>query len=461
MTVAGEDIDTVRMPWITGKNLKQYIEDNLKDSSKLLNLADRFLSMVVDLRKHKISHGDLQDNNILVRDDGSIILIDYDSLCVPDIEGKKEFVSGTAGYQHPSRISGKDNRLTPAADYFSEVIIYLSLLAFAQKPALFAEQDVKNRDRELLFKTDDLTANTKSVPLLWLHLLGLNDYNITKLISVLDKYRSTAQYALLDDWLDNPLQVNIKHMFFPAKNIITPPKNTNFTDKFGIEMIAVEGGTFWMGAQNTYPNAPNYDADAYDGESSVHKVTLSDYYIGKYPVTQAQWKAVMGNNPSYFKGDNLPVEEVSWNDVQEFIHKLNQQTGKKYRLPTEAEWEFAARGGTKSNRYKYSGSKTAGNVAWYDDNSGGENHPVGTKSPNELGIYDMSGNVWEWCSDWYDDYSNASQTNPRGASTGSYRVLRGGGLADVAWGVRVSGRFSGEPGVRSSSIGFRLALSSN
>jgi formylglycine-generating enzyme required for sulfatase activity len=248
----------------------------------------------------------------------------------------------------------------------------------------------------------------------------------------------------------------------------------------GIEMIVVKGGTFWMGAQNTDPNAPNYDADAFfDWESPVHKVTLSDYFIGKYPVTQAQWKAVMGDNQSWFEGagDNLPVENVSWNDVQEFIRKLNQQTGKNYRLPTEAEWEFAARGGNQSRGYKDSGRNTADNVAWYYENAGdyrkndsnwtseealkNRTHPVGTKQANELGIYDMSGNVWEWCSDWYGDYSNASQTNPRGASTGFFRVLRGGSWRGSARGVRVSSRRIFIPGFRDDPGGFRLALSSN
>ncbi|MDR1763165.1 MAG: formylglycine-generating enzyme family protein [Dysgonamonadaceae bacterium] len=234
----------------------------------------------------------------------------------------------------------------------------------------------------------------------------------------------------------------------------------------GIEMIAVEGGTFLMGAQKTDPNAPNYDADAQDNkwnsESPVHKVTLSDYFIGKYPVTQAQWKAVMGNNPSFFVGDNLPVEQVSWNDVQDFIRKLNQKTGKNYRLPTEAEWEFAARGGNQSRDYKYSGSNTDDNVAWCNANSDRKTHPVGTKQANELGIYDMSGNVWEWCSDWYGDYSSDSQTNPRGASTGSNRVLRGGSWYNIAWYyVRVSYRIYFRPDIRLNDLGFRLALSSN
>jgi formylglycine-generating enzyme required for sulfatase activity len=175
-----------------------------------------------------------------------------------------------------------------------------------------------------------------------------------------------------------------------------------------IEMVFVKGGTFTMGC-----TAEQGD-DCFDNEEPAHKVTLSDFYIGKYEVTQAQWKAVTGNNPSKFNGcDNCPVEGVSWNDIQEFIKKLNAKTGLNYRLPTEAEWEYAARGGAQSRGYKYSGSNSVDEVAWYYGNSGNETHPAGTKKANELGIYDMSGNVYEWCNDWYGAYNSEAQTNPK------------------------------------------------
>ncbi|MBQ8608093.1 MAG: SUMF1/EgtB/PvdO family nonheme iron enzyme, partial [Bacteroidaceae bacterium] len=170
-------------------------------------------------------------------------------------------------------------------------------------------------------------------------------------------------------------------------------------------MVRVEGGTFRMGATSEQVNP-------YNDEKPVHSVTLSSYSIGQTEVTQALWKAVMGSNPSRFRGDNLPVERVSWNDCRTFIRKLNALTGRTFRLPTEAEWEFAARGGNQSQGYQYSGSNNLGSVAWYDSNSGDKTHPVATKSANELGLYDMSGNVWEWCQDWYGSYSSSSQTNP-------------------------------------------------
>jgi formylglycine-generating enzyme required for sulfatase activity len=222
-----------------------------------------------------------------------------------------------------------------------------------------------------------------------------------------------------------------------------------------IEMISVDGGTFMMGCSS------DQGSDCDGDEKPLHSVTLSSFQIGKYEVTQAQWQAVMGSNPSYFKGVNLPVESVSWDDVQEFIRKLNAQTGKGYRLPTEAEWEFAARGGNKSKGYIYSGSHTPGSVAWYYGNAGDTTHVVGTKLPNELGIYDMSGNVWEWCSDWYnwyDTYPSLSQQNPTGPREGSYRVIRGGSWNGSAADCRVADRGSNTPSIRYSILGFRLVL---
>lgn len=218
------------------------------------------------------------------------------------------------------------------------------------------------------------------------------------------------------------------------------------------EMVHVEGGTFSMGATSEQGN------EAYSHEMPVHSVTLNSYYIGKTEVTQALWQAVMGSNPSNFKGADLPVECVSWNDCQEFIQKLNRLTGRNFRLPTEAEWEFACRGGNNSRGYKYSGSNDIDNVAWYWDNSGGKTHPVGTKAPNELGIYDMSGNVWEWCSDWYADYTSYSQTDPTGPQSGSCRVDRGGGWFDYARYCRSSIRLSDDPTSRNYNLGLRLAL---
>nr|MBI1229648.1 SUMF1/EgtB/PvdO family nonheme iron enzyme [Cytophagales bacterium] len=232
----------------------------------------------------------------------------------------------------------------------------------------------------------------------------------------------------------------------------TSAENEQIIREIAPNMVAIEGGTFWMGF--TWEQEDEYKYN----EKPVHEVALSGFYIGKYEVTQAQWRAVMGNNPSYFGNcDNCPVESVSWSDVKKFLRKLNELTGKNYRLPTEAEWEYAARGGNKSKGYKYSGSNALGTVGWYLDNSGEKTHPVGQKAPNELGIYDMTGNVFEWCQDWYGDYRSRTQTNPSGPSSGSFHIYRGGSSGSTAKDMRISGRLgrlSGGPGY----MGFRLAL---
>ena len=212
-------------------------------------------------------------------------------------------------------------------------------------------------------------------------------------------------------------------------------------------MVYVSGGTFIMGGDESSDQTP------------THSVTLSSYYICKYEVTQALWRAVMGSNPSKFKGDNLPVEQVSWNDCQTFINRLNNYTGRNFRLPTEAEWEFAARGGNYSRHYKYSGSNYISDVAWYTDNSGNRTHPVGTKQANELGLYDMSGNVWEWCSDRYGSYSSYSQSNPTGATSGFGRVERGGNWCGLARYCCSSHRSYYAPGNSFDALGLRLVLS--
>ena len=234
------------------------------------------------------------------------------------------------------------------------------------------------------------------------------------------------------------------------------------------KMVAVEGDTFTMGA------SAEQGSDPRDNEKPAHEVTLSDYYIGETEVTQELWWAVMGSNPSCFTSvngytDNLqrPVECVSWDDCQTFITKLNQLTGKNFRLPTEAEWEYAARGGNLSQGYKYAGSNYINEVAWYWDNipsqtiktPGYGTQPVGTKKPNELGLYDMSGNVEEWCQDGYGSYSSNAQTNPTGpVSSGGYRVYRGGSWHTNSSKCRVSYRTSSPERIKYLTVGLRLAL---
>lgn len=239
-------------------------------------------------------------------------------------------------------------------------------------------------------------------------------------------------------WIKN----KVAEKLYLSKNYTQTVNEVNF------EMIGVDGGTFEM------------------GKYSVHEVSLSNFSIGKYEVTQGLWVAVMGNNPSEFKkGDNYPIENVNWNDCLEFIKKLNTLTGKKYRLPTEAEWEFAARGGTKSKGYEYSGSNDINAVAWNSVNSEASTHQVGAKKNNELGLYDMTGNVWEWCADFYDENfyksAEAKRKNPINKTRTEYCVIRGGSLYHYDYSSHVADRYYNLASIKDNSKGFRIAISSD
>jgi formylglycine-generating enzyme required for sulfatase activity len=232
-----------------------------------------------------------------------------------------------------------------------------------------------------------------------------------------------------------------------------------YTNSIGMEFVLIPAGEFMMGAGATDEYPP-------DHEKPQHKVTISkDFYLGKYEVTQEQWEAVMGNNPSEVKGSTNPVENVSWDDVQVFINSLNRKEGhKRYRLSTEAEWEYAARAGSTSIYSFGDDEKQLGDYAWYRGNSSktySESYPVGQKQPNDWGLFDMHGNVWEWVQDRYgtDYYSQSPSIDPTGPTSGPYRVIRGGSWSYNARDARSANRRSASPGYRNFSLGFRLALS--
>lgn len=238
-----------------------------------------------------------------------------------------------------------------------------------------------------------------------------------------------------------------------TSNIAYTQQKTSFEQN----LVLVEGGSFLMGQSD--PNVAC--AGCTKDEQPKHKVTLGTFYISKYEITELEWEAIMGDKPSYDEGcDNCPVDGVSWNDVQLFIKKLNEKTGLKFRLPTEAEWEFAARGGNKSKGFVFSGSNNYQDVAWCSLKSDKRKRPVGQKQANELGIFDMSGNVWEWCSDFYDSkyYAECPAVNPTGPDSGKDRVLRGGSWYNQSNDSRVTARYRFFPSFRTNANGFRLVL---
>lgn len=233
------------------------------------------------------------------------------------------------------------------------------------------------------------------------------------------------------------------------KDLLKTYSNSNVS----FTMAPVKGGTFIMGARDI-------DNNAYNEEKPPHQVKLSDYYIGQTLVTQELWQMVMGNNPSNWKGNQHPVEQVSWNDCQRFIKLLNNMFHENFRMPTEAEWEYAARGGQLSRGYNYSGGNNLEDVAWFFENSAAASHDVCMKHSNELGIYDMTGNVSEWCSDWFAAayYMLSPTDNPPGPSTGSFRVIRGGNYSDRATSCRITCRSFLWPTGKLGTVGFRLAM---
>lgn len=253
--------------------------------------------------------------------------------------------------------------------------------------------------------------------------------------------------------------------FTTTKMVVNPYTTITVETSYGsvqFDMAKVDGGTFTMGAQSSSASQSNYDKDAYNDEKPVHSVTVSTFYMGKTEVTQQLWYVVMGSYPNvssaYGLGEDYPVYNVTYSQCEQFINKLNSLTGRTFRMPTEAEWEFAARGGNNSNGYKYSGSGTVGTAAWYSGNSGNKMHPVAQKQANEVNLYDMSGNVWEWCSDWYGNYSMSSQVNPTGATSGPGRVIRGGGYNDAATECRVSVRSNAVANSSFTTLGLRLVM---
>ena len=444
------------MPWVEGESLDIHIAKLAdKDPERLQLVSYDFSVMASWLVNQPFAHGDIKPDNIMVRPDGSLVLVDYDGLYVPSMYGSSSREAGTPSFRHPNRPS---MTFDEEIDDFPLATINLSLYLISLKPSLLKKYGAK--DRLLFSETDyinlsesklqseigELFSDPQLQRLYALFLIALSEGSLQKCDNTLMLLRPPHKDFKINmlrgarNYTDNQQTNSPQDLVFNVNGV-------KFTMKY------VEGGTFMMGVSDD-------DDEADEDEKPVHRVRLDSYYIGETQVTQELWKAVMGDNPSHFKGDRLPVEKVSWDDCQEFIKKLNNLTGRTFALPTEAQWEFAARGGNKNKRYKYSGSDNLDEFAWYDGNSNDRTHTVATKNANELGLYDMSGNVWEWCNDWHisNYYSNSPLENPKGPSSGINRVLRGGCWGSGDGCCRVSVRGYRNPGYRNNYGGFRLAL---
>ena len=582
--VNGHRFPLLRMEWAKGQSLGEFIGGYLSDGALLRRAANDFLAMVRVLHEQGVAHGDLQSDNMLVSraTDGAVSfkLIDYDTLMVPALTGWAITGTGLPCYQHPRR--GESGLATVRDDYFSELVIYLSLLAVAENPNLWRQHPAPpvRRDKELLFVPEDFTAPYPTPVFHSLHRhgglvrsLAVALWNFTRFRSIADLFpleavleQASAAHAmpatqkqsafervlagqmagpggapsdLFDDtaftrpvpvaaprvaakparpvetfqskverMAPAPAQAPARPAARPqaaAKPRATPAWTPKHWAAVAAAVVALIGGWNWLGSANVKRGpqtvgqstaselAANVAAAAALGTGSVgsrqvfplggghqfavcyvpagtftmggsgfdetpHSVTLSSpYWMGETEVTQGQWQALMGNNPSNFKGDaNLPVEQVSWNDAQEYVKALNSraalQNGWRWTLPSEAQWEYACRGGTTG---EYAGDLDA--MAWYSANSGNKTHAVGTKKANAYGLSDMHGNVWEWCADWYEPYAKGAVTDPTGPNNGSLRVVRGGSWFND--GARCRSAFRGRvtPVSRSYDIGFRVA----
>lgn len=456
------------MDYIEGTSLDEYIRQQnglpIAEAVAILNEIGQALS---HMHNNHMLHLDLKPMNVMRRTDGHVVLIDFGLSKLYDDRGNPEtsttIGAGTPGYAPLEQLNYNENSGSKAFPVTMDVYaltatFYKMLTGLSPQKATDILND--GLDRQSLTERgipDDVISLIES---------GLSPTKRQRPQSVtefLDKVNGLGLTVIPEAIVI--LKPNVQELAYvnPSNTTIIPQKENNnkptdsaeqsfLVNGVSFKMIRVQGGTFTMGATS------EQGSDADDVEELIHQVTLSSFSIGETEVTQELWQAVMGSNRSYFKGPKRPVETVSWEDCQAFIRELNKLTGRNFRLPTEAEWEYAARGGLKSNHTKYAGSSSIGDVAWYDDNSGNQTHDVATKRANELGLYDMSGNVWEWCQDWDGDYSSSSQTNPKGASSGSYRVNRGGSWRSSAWNCRVSFRSFNAPTGRSFSLGLRLAF---
>lgn len=449
------------MEYLEGNDLKGMMKQGRRFRNEEL---EKWWNQLVEALNYThalgIVHRDIKPSNIFIDERSNAKLLDF-GVAKNNEGGSGTMTGSTLGtriYMSPEQVKDP-KRVDYRTDYYSLAVTFVHLLS---GKAPYDSTTSSDFEIQLNIVTKPLDLST--LPEQWRSFLEpYLEKEPSKRLGLhrFDANISTDESTIIDMTVankelkvpDNEETVLEDVAFRQPRKSVTAMNDMKITvkDVAPFVMKHIEGGTYLMGS---------CDRGSASDESPVHSVTIRSFFMSETVVTQALWKAVMCDNPSRFQGDDMPVETVSWIDCQEFIKKLNQLTGKKFRLPTEAEWEFAARGGNNSCGYRFAGSNNIDEVAWYTGTTNDKGtKPVKIKSPNELGLYDMSGNVWEWCQDWYGDYCSVSQNNPEGPSEGLSRVLRGGSWYYRADDCRVSCRDHGVPGFRYDGNGFRLVLS--
>ena len=433
------------MEYARGETLKSIIQKTgLIPDQRAIKIMSQILEGVGYAHQKGIVHRDLKPSNIMLDENDAVKIMDFGIAKVLGDRGmtKTGTKMGTIYYMSPEQIrAAKD--IDQRTDIYSLGIVLYEMLTGKLPFNTNTESDYEVMNEIVLGSIGDPRTIVNNIS-------EQTALVVQKMCEKKKDNRYVTCYQCGEDFTNREVKIDQPRIYAKAPKIEAPkqkiesPKPKVFIEP---EMVLIEGGSFQRESSN-----------ALGLFKKTHTVTLNSFYIGKYPITQKEWEAIMGKNPSHFKGDNLPVESVSWTDAQNFLTKLNKNTGQKYRLPTEAEWEYAARGGNKSKGYKYSGSNYINEVAWHFGNSKLKTHSVGSKNPNEIGIYDMSGNVCEWCSDWYDGnyYKTSPGNNPQGPSSGAYRVLRGGSWNSYDDLCRSAYRNRSNPDNRVSNVGFRV-----
>lgn len=448
------------MDYIDGESLAERMNKTGQPLSEteVKSILKQILEALKEVHQSEIWHLDLKPGNIMLDKTGNAYLIDFGAS--KQIRANGSMTTSTAlcytpGYAPNEQIGQMYDRFGPWTDIYALGATTYNLLTNKKPPMAI---DIEEDGEDAFNFGGEFSSEIKNLVVWMMHPKRKDrPQSVDEILNKLVTKQPQEPYPAMQDSEETILTDSAR---IDEETILSDPKGTDsgiiinqtlspIIAELIKNMVHVEGGTFMMGRRIKW-----YE----DSDENEHEVILSSYSINKFQVTQKEWIAVMNYNPSIIIGDNQPVTNVSWDDCITFIHKLNTITGMKFRLPTEAEWEYASREGNKMKKYKYAGSEIADKVSWNLWNSNNTTHDVGTKQPNELGLFDMCGNVWEWCQDYYGAYVEANKENPRGPAKGLARVIRGGCYNDDpnVCTVYVRGKLS--PEQRQTHTGFRLSL---